>query len=157
LSAAREADSETGDVSVHFTVRLPAGVKARFETVNGAVSVAGASAEVRATTVNGNVVVSGPGPVSASTVNGSVEAVIESGADSGDIELRTVNGSVSATAPAGINANLSASTVTGDIQSDFPLTVQGRFGPRRVSGTLGNGGRSINLNTVNGSITLRRN
>jgi len=47
--------------------------------------------------------------------------------------------------------------VNGSIETDFPLTVTGRLGPRRVTGTIGNGGRRLALETVNGSIRLRKN
>jgi DUF4097 and DUF4098 domain-containing protein YvlB len=46
------------------------------------------------------------------------------------------------------------STVNGGIESEFPLTVQGKFGPRSITGTIGKGGRRLELNTVNGGITL---
>jgi hypothetical protein len=35
--------------------------------------------------------------------------------------------------------------------------VIGRLGPRRLNGTIGSGGRRLELSTVNGSIRLRRN
>jgi hypothetical protein len=34
--------------------------------------------------------------------------------------------------------------------------VRGRFSARRFSGTIGSGGRHLRLETVNGSIRLRR-
>jgi DUF4097 and DUF4098 domain-containing protein YvlB len=49
-----------------------------------------------------------------------------------------------------------ASTVNGGISTDFPLTVQGRFGPKRLNGRIGDGGRTLSLTTVNGEIELRR-
>jgi DUF4097 and DUF4098 domain-containing protein YvlB len=67
-----------------------------------------------------------------------------------------VNGSVTAVFPASLNAEVTATTVTGNITTDFPLTVSGRFGGRRISGTVGGGGRELELKTVNGSINLRR-
>jgi hypothetical protein len=36
------------------------------------------------------------------------------------------------------------------------LTITGRFGHRRLNGTIGNGGRRLELSTVNGSIKLRK-
>ena len=152
-----ESQSNVGrGVAVHFTVKLPAGVKAALRTVNGRVEVRGASAEVLANTVNGDVLVQSSGPIRATTVSGNVDATIGSATASQDIELTTVNGSVTASAPSGINALFNASTVNGSIQSDFPITVEGRFGPRNVSATLGNGGRRLHMTTVNGSITLKK-
>ena len=49
-----------------------------------------------------------------------------------------------------------ASTVNGDINSDFEMSVRGRISRRRVEGTIGAGGRTLSLETVNGGITLKR-
>ena len=62
------------DTSVEFTVKIPAGVRLGVSTVNGGVTVNGATSEVRASTVNGRVSAqSSGGPVNASTVNGDIE------------------------------------------------------------------------------------
>ena len=67
-------DDDNDHLSVRFTVKLPAGVNVAVSTVNGQVSVDGATAQVEARTVNGSVEAStSGGPVSASTVNGDVE------------------------------------------------------------------------------------
>jgi len=42
------------------------------------------------------------------------------------------------------------------LMQDFPLTITGQVGPRRLRGTIGNGGPELNLSTVNGSIKLIR-
>jgi len=46
--------------------------------------------------------------------------------------------------------------VNGEIFTDFPLMVTGKLGPRRVTGTIGSGGRQLALSTVNGNIRLRK-
>jgi DUF4097 and DUF4098 domain-containing protein YvlB len=51
---------------------------------------------------------------------------------------------------------LKAETVNGDITTDFPLTVQGRLSKRRISATIGSGGRQLSLSTVNGGIQIRK-
>ena len=60
------------------------------------------------------------------------------------------------TLPGSVNADVEARTVNGEIETDFPLTVTGRFGPRRLNGKIGNGGRTLSLGTVNGAIRIRR-
>jgi len=45
-----------------------------------------------------------------------------------------------------------AETVNGDIESDFP----GRLSRRHFSGTIGTGGHDLRVETVNGSIRLRK-
>jgi len=47
-------------------------------------------------------------------------------------------------------------TLHGSISSDYPVQLSGRFGPRRAEGTIGRGGREIEMETVNGSIELRK-
>ncbi|HYY93881.1 MAG TPA: DUF4097 family beta strand repeat-containing protein, partial [Pyrinomonadaceae bacterium] len=66
------------------------------------------------------------------------------------------NGSIDLTFPAGLNADFEAQTLNGQISTDFPLTVQGTFSRRHMSGTIGSGGRELRLETVNGSVRLRR-
>ena len=46
--------------------------------------------------------------------------------------------------------------MNGEIETDFPLTVTGRFGPRRLNGRIGSGGRTLSLETVNGAVRIRR-
>lgn len=144
------------DTKVDFTVRVPARVHLVATTVNGDVSADRIGGNVHATTVNGDIDVTAAGYVKASTVNGGIEASLGSGNWEGDLEFSTVNGSVELTLPEGIGATVSASTVNGSFDTDFPLTVQGRFGPKQVSGTIGSGGRQLHVSTVNGSISLRR-
>src|SRR2546430_15249185 len=73
---------------------------------------------------------------------------------SGDMHLTTVNGSVSAGLPREINANIDAQTVNGRVETAFPVKVVGKISPRPLRGTIGNGGATLKLVTVNGSITL---
>ena len=149
-------NNEENDVEVDLTVEVPATVKFAGRTVNGDVEATGLTADAEVSTVNGDVEVSTRGMAEATTVNGDVVARVGRGDWSGPAEFTTVNGSVTVTLPASVNADVSASTVNGDISTDFPLTVRGRFGPRRLTGTIGSGGRSLSLKTVNGSIAIER-
>lgn len=145
------------DVSVRFTVRLPRDVKVDVATVNGGVEVRGATSEVEAHTVNGRITAaSTSGPVSASTVNGSLDVRMAELPGTDDLEFSTVNGSVSVEVPAALDADLEMSTVNGSLQTDFPLTVSGRIDPKHIRATVGKGGRRIKLETVNGSVELRK-
>ena len=149
-------NTEDNDVSVHFTVRLPAGVKLAAHTVNGGVDARGLRSDVEAGTVNGGIEVSTTGLARGSTVNGAVKVALGRADWTGEWEFETVNGSIDVTLPADANLRVEAETVNGDITTDFPLTVEGRFGPRSLNGTIGSGGRDLELSTVNGSIRLRR-
>ncbi|HEY7877922.1 MAG TPA: DUF4097 family beta strand repeat-containing protein [Gemmatimonadaceae bacterium] len=151
-------DRATDRVSVAFTVKLPRGVKIKAATVNGEVSVHGAQALVQAHTVNGSVdASSSTGPLEASTVNGDLRVSMDALTGDGDLNYETVNGSITVHLPSHLDANVDMQTVNGSLTSDFPLTLTGRINPRRhLSATIGNGGRHINLKTVNGNVELRK-
>lgn len=171
----RDHEHNENHTSVKFTVRVPRSVRVGAYSVNGAVSVSDVGAEVKANTVNGGVVVrntNGPvrahtvnggvnvntstGPVSAETVNGNVDARMAALQGDDDMTFKTVNGSVSIYVPARFDATFRFDTVHGGIDSDFPMTMSGKWGPRHASGTIGSGGRDIRASSINGSIELRR-
>ena len=147
--------ARNNDTKVEFRVEVPRGVNFHAQSVNGKVSARGLTGEVRAQTVNGGVQVETAGLARASTVNGSIEVVMNRADWSGELEFETVNGSIEvAIGSDNVNADVRASTVNGSISTDWPLTVQGRFGPKHLNGTIGSGGRTLALSTVNGSISL---
>ena len=125
----------SGDVVVDFVIRVPRSSPIRVLTLNGNVSVLGATTDVEAQSVNGDVSVrTASGNVYAGTVNGGVTAVLLSAFDA-DVEL--------------------ASTF-GRLRSDFEIQVRERLEPARIRGRIGRGGRAVRLVTVNGSIALLR-
>ena len=148
---------QNNDVSVRFTVRVPAGVTFIGKTVNGEVEANRLHGDVTLKTVNGSVTFSTSGGASASTVNGSIRGEMGRADWSDTLEMHTVNGSITLTLPATLSTDVKATTVNGDINvGDFPVTVTGRVSRRRLEGTIGGGGRLLSLESVNGSITLKR-
>ncbi len=142
-------DNDRNDVSVEFVVRLPAGVKVDASTVNGGVDIEGAKSTVVAHAVNGSVNArSSGGAVSAHTTNGDI-TVSSAMLDGGETDFSTTNGSITVELPAAVNADIDMRTVNGRLSSDFPLTMEGSFSPRRLHATLGKGGPSLRLSTVN--------
>jgi hypothetical protein len=148
--------THNNDVKVEWTVKLPAGVAFDGNTVNGDVSVENLAGDVRASTVNGDVSVSTSAIAEASTVNGSIRVAMGRADWTGTMKFSTVNGGITVDVPADLSAEIDAATVNGGIETDFPITVQGRFTSRRMHGTIGQGGRGLDLETVNGSIRLRK-
>lgn len=148
--------NDRNDVSVHFTVRIPANAKVDASTVNGGMTVVGTSGDISARTVNGEVEArSTAGRVEATTVNGSITVRTTAG-NTSDLEYSTVNGSVTLELAENTNANVNLSTVNGRISTDFPLTLEGAINPRRIRAKIGTGGPTIRASTVNGSIRLRK-
>ena len=144
------------DVAVVFEVKLPRGVRLDASTINGDVSVDGASAPVNAVTVNGDVTVeTADGPVTVTTVNGDAHATMRALTGPGDVKVTTVHGDAQVDLPSGIDAVVDGHTVAGDISSEFPLTVTGKFASHSLTGTLGKGGRQIHITTVTGDVDVR--
>lgn len=150
------SSTDNNDVEVDFTVKLPAGVDFVGRTVNGDLEADDLGADADVSTVNGSVDVSAAGHVEAATVNGSIRASMGRSDWQSIAKFSTVNGGITLTLPANLSADVRAETVNGDLETDFPLTVTGKFGPRHLRGTIGSGGRSLELSTVNGSIRLRK-
>jgi len=149
------SNTRNNDVEVEFAVRVPRGVAFEGHNVNGDVDAIGLDGPVTLNTVNGSVrLETNSGDAEANTVNGGVNAVIRA-IGTRSLRFRTVNGGITVSLPAGINADLEARTVNGSINTDFPVQVIGRMSPRHLTGRIGQGGRTLDLETVNGSIRLR--
>jgi len=149
----QSSGNQNNDTSVAFDVTVPHGVGVDARSVNGSVDVVN-DGPTDASTVNGSVRVEGRDVRTARTVNGSVAVTILD-RNHGTLDAKTVNGSIDVRLPAGAGLTVDAKTVTGGITAQGLNVEHPRYGPgASVSGTLGDGGRRLNLNTVNGSITL---
>jgi hypothetical protein len=157
-SGNRERGMRNNDVVVEFRVLIPRGVRVGVATVNGDVIVDGATADVEAGTVNGEVdITGGTGRVSGSNVNGNVRARLSRVENDGQLEFKTVNGSVTVDLPSDTGADIELQTVNGSLNTNFDMTLSGRFDPRRIRTHVGRpGGPRIRIETVNGSIDLKR-
>ena len=144
------------DVEVEWTVQVPRGVSFIGRTVNGDIEAGSLTAPAESYTVNGNVWIETTSWASGATVNGWIRAKMGETSWTGDAEFDTVNGRISVELPANASMEVRATTVNGSLDTDFPLTVKGRWGPRHVSGTVGGGGRTLSLSTVNGDLELRK-
>jgi len=150
------SNTENNDVVVDFEVQVPAGVEFNGKTVNGEMSAEGLKGDAHVSTVNGSVRVTTTGLAEASTVNGSVYAEMGRANWTDELEFSTVNGGITLILPGKLDTEVRASTVNGEIETDWPLMVSGRFSNRRIRGTIGAGGRALSLSTVNGEIRLKK-
>lgn len=147
---------QNNDVTVRFTVRVPVGVRLIGTTVNGDVEATHLNGPITLATVNGSVNFSTSSSGRATTVNGTIRGELGRADWNDALEFSTVNGSIHLTLPSDLSTEVKAQTVNGDISTDFPLTVTGRISRRRLEGTIGSGGRTLSLETVNGGISLKR-
>jgi DUF4097 and DUF4098 domain-containing protein YvlB len=130
----------------------------QIETVNGAVSLDGLTDYVKASTVNGKVTARNlRGTVYVSSVNGALDVDFDSLQNVRDVKIGMVNGTINLQLPSDIDATVKADTVNGSINNDFGLPVRkGEYVGRNLYGRLGNGGITVKLDGVNGTINIRR-
>jgi hypothetical protein len=147
---------QDNDVKVDFTVRVPAGVRLAARNVSGDVEAEGMRGWVEARSVSGDVRLSTTGYGEASTVSGEIFASLGSAAWSGGLEFSSVSGDVTVEIPAGAGTDVRIRTMSGEVETDFPLEVERRSMRRSVRGTLGGGGRELAVTTLSGDVRLRR-
>jgi len=171
------AETVNGAVSVSGSVK-----EVNAESVNGAVEVTGAPTRVHAGTVNGALTVRGArGELEANTVNGELRIVgagpferahLESVSGSisfegaltphADLQAQTVSGEVELTLPANVAADFTLNTFSGDVTSDFGAALYrtgrpGRRSPQKeITFSTGGGGAKVAIETLSGSISLRK-
>jgi DUF4097 and DUF4098 domain-containing protein YvlB len=74
----------------------------------------------------------------------------------GTLKLETVNGSISVELPNETNADVEFDSVNGHLRTEFPLTTQGSVDRHSIKGEIGSGGRELRVETVNGSVEIKR-
>jgi hypothetical protein len=168
-----EATSVSGDVDVTDGVRTVSA-----ESVSGSVHAAQVNGNLRTETVSGELRAENvTGNVEASSVSGDIRLV---GIQSKDVRTETVSGDIvysgtiepsgkygfeshSGTLrlniPPGAGAQFSVETFSGDLQSDFPVTIQPK--PKRslrregrIEFTIGDGRAKVTAQTFSGSIVI---
>ncbi len=145
---------------VKYEIIVPAGTQLdAVETVNGDVTISGVSGDVEAESVNGRLNVDGlAGNASLSTVNGSVEAGFTRLGGQQRVKAETVNGRVTINLPADADVKVSADSLNGSINcSDFGRETEKGFIGSDLNGNIGNGSARLDIDTVNGSIKIRKN
>jgi hypothetical protein len=144
------------NASVRYKLMVPAGVRLdKIDTVNSDITITGVRGSVDLDTVNGRITATGlAGDVKLDSVNGSLSAEFASLDGVESVKLDSVNGRASVTLPKGASARIDADSVNGsvDIQQQVKL---GKIRRHSFTGEIGSGGPQIELETVNGSISIK--
>lgn len=151
-----KSHTHNNDVRVDFTVRVPVGVRLIARTVDGNVDAALRDSNVEAYSVTGSIRISTAGYAQAKTITGSITASMGNANWPGQLEFETITGEIALKLPVWSNTELHAESNSGNISTEFPLSVQGTVGPKSMNGTLGEGGRKLVLKTNSGTIKLLR-
>jgi DUF4097 and DUF4098 domain-containing protein YvlB len=165
-------DIDLEDVATRLEVNSFSGdVTARG--ITGDVAISSLSGEVRLTDVHGNIDVGGvSGDI---TLRGAAAKIVRAKTTSGGIvydgtidpagryELSSHSGDIRLRVPRDASAQLTVSTWSGSIDSDFPITLKpGEHGisvsrSKRYVFEIGGGGARINAETFSGDITISSN
>ncbi len=173
VRGAVRANTVKGDVSVRGAAK-----EVEAETVSGSVEIAGGPTRIRAHAVNGTVTLQGArGDVEASTVNGDLvlagarceacrlETVNGDVRFNGDLasgsrlDVETVGGSVELVLPADVSAEFDVETFSGDVENELgptPKKASRHLPGHELRFTAGGGGAQVSVNTMNGSVRIRK-
>ena len=152
--------SSNNSGQVKYEIIVPAAtVLDSVDTVNGDVTISGVSGDVEAETVNGSLDISDlAGDVELSTVNGSIDAAFSRLEGQQRDKAETVNGRVTINLPENADVRISADSLNGSISArDFGIETEKGFVGSDLNGDIGNGNARLNIDTVNGSIKIRKN
>lgn len=144
--------------SVSYRLKVPRRMDLDLRSVNGGIALTGVSGRIDLRTTNGGLALRDvAGDVRGRSTNGGIEATLSGRSWEGEgLDLETTNGGVVLEVPDGYSARLEAGTTHGGYEIDFPVTVEGRVNPRRLSVDLGDGGPTIRAMTTNGGVSVRR-
>lgn len=147
-----------GGWSVSYRLRVPRHLAANLRTENGDIELTNLDGAIHADTTNGGLTLMDlAGEVHATTVNGGLHVTLAGSQWQGSgLVAKSTNGGVSIKAPDHYSAHLIAETVNGGISVNFPVTVQGNI-RSRLETNLGQGGATLQFQTVNGGVSIARN
>jgi len=149
-----EIDRDNTHGHVDFTITVPAGVKLHLTTVTADVAVTGATSDVTAESVSGDVRIVTSGSASAKTVSGSQNVHMGIPRDSASFD--SVSGAVALSVPRATNAEVSVDTLSGSVTGGGIVHFTGdrNFVGHNVHATIGHGGTPVDIHTVSGSIDV---
>lgn len=169
------------DASINFTVQVPRGVKYSFDKIgsaSGNIEIRGVAGEINgrsasgdvtvedvvgniaAASASGNVRVSkAMGTVNAHSASGDVEVDLVGIEGTGNMEFTSASGDVRVKAPANLDADVDMSCTSGNLKTDFAISVsEPEHGSHRSAhGRLGSGARSLKIRSSSGNVSLLQN
>jgi DUF4097 and DUF4098 domain-containing protein YvlB len=140
---------------VHYTVKVPASVEVRFSTVNGGIELTGLKGRINAEATNGGIKAHDvSGAIDASTTNGGIDVELSQVAESG-VKLGCTNGGIELRLPQDSRATISARITNGGINTDgVKIETTGESTRRRLDGRMNGGGPRIDIEGTNGGIRI---
>jgi DUF4097 and DUF4098 domain-containing protein YvlB len=151
---------EVGSISGDVTLRNVKG-NVDASAVSGSVEAEGIEGDIKLGSTSGDLVVTDARgrDVEMSTTSGDVAYTGAIDAN-GRYEFHSHSGTIDLAIPSGSNARFSVETFSGEIDSDFPITLQpgdrGSTRPRRFDFSVGSGGPRIIAESFSGDVQIRK-
>jgi hypothetical protein len=144
-----------GGVQVEYHVKVPVGAEVKFTTVNGGIEVSGLNGRITAETTNGGVTTRNiGGQLEATTTNGGLDIDVAKMPEGG-VKLECTNGGIKLRLPRDAKATISASISNGGISAgDLQIEQTGETSRRRLEGRMNGGGPRVQIEGTNGGISL---
>ena len=95
------------------------------------------------------------GSITAETFSGKIELDVSRASDTPKIDAESFSGNIVVRVPPAGNGRVRFESFSGELDTDLPLTFQGRSNRRNVNATFGGGsGEVINVKTFSGDVKL---
>src|ERR1700682_902431 len=139
------------------TIKAPRTIALALKGINGAVTTGDVDGPLEAKGINGRVELGGAGQsADIGGINGSVVVSLKELGERG-ARLSGVNGGIELRLATGLNADLTARGMNGNVRSEISdVTVNKDEPGSRYSAHIGNGGAPITLNGIHGNVRLTR-
>jgi len=131
---------------------------AYLKTVSGKITLEKMRGSIEAETVSGRIElreVSAAKVVKGKTVSGSIVYQGEINSE-GRYSLKSLSGNIEMLLPSDSGFEFEAETFSGNIESDFQITISGKAKPREIQGVVNKGGALVKISTFSGSIHLKK-
>jgi hypothetical protein len=140
--------------TVEYVVRVPANADVKLTTVNGGVEVTGLAGTITAEATNGGIRARDiSGHIEASTINGGVEVELSAVPQAG-VKLECTNGGIVLRLPSDAKATLSARVANGGIETSGLKLESRESTARRLDADLNGGGPRISVEGTNGGVVI---
>lgn len=158
--------------AVDLDVKIPYNVTVKSaSSVNGPIQITNTKGDAVLSNTNGLIIAEGiDGYVKASTTNGGIDIKSTTGVDDlttingristeiydikDDIDIQSTNGGITIYLNPTINASIEITTTNGDISVYDSIISITESSSKYLKGTIGNGGKKINIKTTNSGIKV---
>lgn len=145
------------DPREEVTIKAPRQIALSLKGINGPVTTAEIDGAIEAKGINGRVELGqSSGSADLGGINGNIVVGLKELGDRG-ARISGVNGGIEIRLATGLNADLSAKGMNGNVRSEIAdVTVDKDDRGSHYSARIGNGGAPINLSGINGNVRLTR-